>query len=89
MNFLQVAINSTGVESSVIALRGGVQPNFFGKLDFELVVGPSGTTYEQTFPGVFKVPDPLAPALCHAQISPPKMVISQNWSKPGLWVLYG
>ena len=37
---------------------GGVQPKFFGKLDFELVVGPSGPTYGKTFPGVFEVPDP-------------------------------
>ena len=25
-----------------------LQPKFFGKLDFELVVGPSGPTYGQT-----------------------------------------
>ena len=61
---------------------GGVQPKFFGKLDFELVVG-------QTFPGVFEAPDPPAPAWCHAQIWPPKMVISENGPKPGLRVLYG
>ena len=36
----------------------GVQPKFFGNLDFELVVGPSGPTYEQTFPGVFESPRP-------------------------------
>ena len=68
---------------------GGVQPKFFGKLDLELVVGPSGPTYGQTFPGVFEVPDPPAPAWCHAQIWPPKMVISENGPKPGLRVLYG
>ena len=33
-------------------------PTFFGKLNFELVVAPSGPTYEQTFPGVFEVRDP-------------------------------
>ena len=35
----------------------GVQPTFFGKLDFELVVGPSGATYGQTFPSDFEVRD--------------------------------
>ena len=39
--------------------RGGsVQPTIFGKLDSGLVVGPSGPTYGQTFPGVFEVLDP-------------------------------
>ena len=75
--------------NSKSSLRGGVQPKFFGKLDLELVVGPSGPTYGQTFPGVFEVPDPPAPAWCHAQIWPPKMVISENGPKPGLRVLYG
>ena len=49
-------------------VKGGGQPKFFGNLDFELVVGPSGPTYGQTFLGVFEVPDPPAPAWCHAQI---------------------
>ena len=39
----------------IYTIKGG------GELDFELVVG-------QTFPGVFEVPDPPAPAWRHAQI---------------------
>ena len=70
-------------------IKGGVQPKFFRKLDFELAVGPSGPTYGQTFPGVFEIPDPPAPAWCHAQIWPPEIVGFENCSKPGLWVLYG
>ena len=71
------------------AMAAMALPKFFGKLDFELVVGLSGPTYDHTFPGIFKVPDPPAPAWCHAQIWPPKMIISENWPKPGLRVLYG
>ena len=48
------------------------QPKYFGKLDLELVVGPSGPSYGQTFPGGFEVPDPrrrrgagVVPAWCH------------------------
>ena len=70
-------------------VSGGVQPKFFGKLDFEIVVGPSGPPSGPTFGRVFEVTDPYVPAWHHAQISVPKIAISQNWSKPGLWVLYG
>ena len=68
---------------------GRLQPKIFGKLELELVVGLSGPTYGQTFSGVFEVPDPPAPAWCHAQIWPPKMAISENGPKSGLRVLYG
>ena len=54
----------------------GVHPQFFGNFDFDLVVGPLGPTYGKIFPGVFGVPDPPAPAWCHAQIWPPEMVRS-------------
>ena len=62
---------------------------YFGNFDFELAVGPSGPTCGPTLPGVFEVPDPPAPAWCHAQIWPPEMVGFENCSKPGLWGLYG
>ena len=65
----------------IIRGGGGVQPKIFGKLDFELVVGQSGPTYGQTFPGVFEVLDP--------QIWSPKMAKSESGPKPGLLLHYG
>ena len=75
--------------NSFFHFKGGVHPKFFGNFDFELAVGPSGPTCGPTLPGVFEVPDPPAPAWCHAQIGPPEMVGFENCSKPGLWGLYG
>ena len=86
---VQLSTTFRDIEDTNLDSLRGVQPNFFGKPDFEIAVGPLGPPSGPTFGGVFEVPDPYAPALCHAQISAPKIAISQSWSKPGLWVLYG
>ena len=36
------------------ALKGGVHPKFYVKLDFEIAVDQKGGTYDQTFEGVPK-----------------------------------
>ena len=51
---------------------------FFGKLDFEIAVGPIGQPSGLTFCGIFEVRDSLAPAWHHAQIWAPKIIISEN-----------
>ena len=39
-------------------MGGGVNPNLFEELDFELVTGPLGYPSEPKVLGVFEVPDP-------------------------------
>ena len=63
-----------------------VHPKFVGNVDFELAVGPSDPTYEQTFPGVFRVQDPrrrrgAAPKYGRRKLSSSK--IAQNWDCEG------
>ena len=72
----------------LVVIKGGVQPKFYVKLDFEIAVDQKGGTHDQTFEGV---PNSQCRILCTGW---PRPILAQKYqfrhtrSKPSKWVLY-
>ena len=69
-------------------LRGGVQPKFYVKLDFEIAVDQKGGTHDQTFEGVPNSQCRIMRTRWPHPILAKKYQIHHTRSKPSKWVLY-